>query len=357
MNDMDRSRDRDYDRDTFRPDDPDLEAYEYEGEDSGVRMPLFVILALVVVGAIVGTWWLAYQQGVEAGRQEGQRFIAGEPSAVRERPAEPGGIQSPEESDVFGSRSQTSTDNGRLVPREEQIVELPSPRRVVDPTSPSGSTGLGEGETDFASGLGGTQPSVPAPGSSGSRFVPPPSTGTGSSTGINAPAPSSGASVPPPRQTIQPPATQTQPQVQAPAPQTQQPARVTPPPRTVQPSTLPPRQAQVPPPSAQPQVSAPRPSSETVGPPRPSATPPASGDFVVQLASLPSREGADQLWARLSSRFGSTLSPYQKDVQVADVRGTTYHRLRVGYFPSRDAAANLCQSLKSQGQDCLVASR
>ena len=83
-----------------------------------------------------------------------------------------------------------------------------------------------------------------------------------------------------------------------------------------------------------------------------------SGDYVVQLASLPSQEAADAAWRNTSAKYPDLLSGAVRDIEEADLgeRGVFY-RLRVGYFESRTEANRLCDTLKSRGQDCLVKSR
>ncbi len=335
MNDVDRSRDYD-DRDSFRSDDPDLEAYEYDNEDGGVRMPLFLILGLVVIAAVIGVWFVAYNQGLEDGRAQGQLpMVLGEEDAERIRPDSPGGLPEPRNSDVFGDTTGRSADT-QVQPREEAILDLPPPRsrdieRVPMPgtsgsqdpslrnTPPSTSSpsipGPSSSFRDTAQSLPSPTGRVPSPSTSVPQPSVPPSSdrlraapGTGA---VPPPSPSRGVNIPQPR--------------------------VTPPPPTAR-------------------TSIPAPSTGTVGPqPAPAS---ASGNFVVQLASLPSAAAADQTWTRISSAMGDVLSGYSKDVQRADLgaRGVFY-RLRIGYFPSRSAANNLCQNLKARNQDCLVTSR
>jgi len=85
---------------------------------------------------------------------------------------------------------------------------------------------------------------------------------------------------------------------------------------------------------------------------------PAAGDWVVQLASLKSRDGVTTEWARLQKKFPVLLGPRALDIQTVDLSGKgTYHRLRVGYFADRAAAVRFCDRLKAGGQDCLAAKR
>lgn len=92
---------------------------------------------------------------------------------------------------------------------------------------------------------------------------------------------------------------------------------------------------------------------------QPAATAPASsGDFVVQVSSQRSEEAARSAFAGLQRRFPSVLGSQQPDIARADLgsRGVFY-RVRVGPMETRQAASDVCQSLKNAGGDCIVARR
>ena len=105
-----------------------------------------------------------------------------------------------------------------------------------------------------------------------------------------------------------------------------------------------------------------RPARQTQPTRQPTALTPSSssnlpaantGDFVVQLSSQRSEDGARTNFRRLQQRH-SALAGYSLNIQRADLgdRGV-YHRVRVGPF-ARSAANSLCQRVKSQGGDCIV---
>ncbi|MBV6657218.1 MAG: SPOR domain-containing protein [Devosiaceae bacterium] len=79
-----------------------------------------------------------------------------------------------------------------------------------------------------------------------------------------------------------------------------------------------------------------------------------SGDFVVQLASLRSREQANATFSNLQGRFGTILGAYSPNIQEVDLgdRGI-FHRVRVGPM-DRSQADELCQRYQSAGGDCFV---
>ena len=78
-----------------------------------------------------------------------------------------------------------------------------------------------------------------------------------------------------------------------------------------------------------------------------------TGDFVVQLSSQRSENGARSDFRRQQQRY-SALAGYSLNIQRADLgdRGV-YHRVRLGPF-ARSAANSLCARVKSQGGDCIV---
>jgi cell division septation protein DedD len=288
---------RDFERDEYSPDDPDLEAYEYDEEESGVRMPLMLIFGVVAIAVAVGAYFFGNSSGYEAGMKAGQeaavRTIGGGPLGTRVRPEDPGGQPAPAERDVFTSLSGDDPAGGEIVlPREEPIVELPGAGVSPDGPVPD-STTIASADT---------APVVPGP------TVPAPS--GGSDDGVIA--------VPPPPSTLRPGATSSDTST------------------TSRPVTFP--------------------DEQPPAPANPTAT--SGGRYVVQVASLPSRSAVDQTWSRLRARYPDLLGSTTQDVEVADLgeRGI-YHRLRVGYYQQRSEAVTLCQTLKSRGQDCLVRTR
>lgn len=354
MNDIDRSRG--YDREAYQ-NDADLEAYEYDEEESGVRMPLFVILALVVVAALIGVYFVAEQRGYERGLQAASetRTIAANPDAARTRPDNPGGQPAPQERDVFNRLDGSARQGGEQVrPRQEQIVDVPSASTQTASTRSGGSSAT--------SGTPGGV-SVPRPGdvASAARQT----AGTAASnvrTAAENTANAAGSQLQQAANAARNQATNTVNNAANTATTAANTAArsagsvIVPPPSS--------RLRQNPPaPSGSPSTStATQPSAgDLIGPrPAPGGAAPAvsSGNFVVQVASSPSREAVQTTWSRLQARYSDLLGRRSPDIETADLgaRGI-YHRLRIGYFPSRDSATALCSQLKARGQDCLVKTR
>jgi hypothetical protein len=83
----------------------------------------------------------------------------------------------------------------------------------------------------------------------------------------------------------------------------------------------------------------------------------SGGGFLVQVSSQRSEETALSTFRELQRRYPGILGDRAPDIQRADLgeRGV-YFRVRVGYA-TRDGAVEMCESLKSAGGDCILATR
>ena len=81
----------------------------------------------------------------------------------------------------------------------------------------------------------------------------------------------------------------------------------------------------------------------------------AAGDYFVQLASMKSDESARKEWARLKKAHAELFDDLALDVQRADLgdRGIFY-RIRIGPFPNRATAQDMCGQIKATKLGCLV---
>lgn len=112
--------------------------------------------------------------------------------------------------------------------------------------------------------------------------------------------------------------------------------------------------SEVPPPSRKPEAVEPA-AIRTAEPVRQRASAAAvAGTHVVQVGAFDSTEAAYAYFESLAGRLGSFVASKKPDIQVAEVKGRTFHRLRIGPFGSKDEADSYCTQLKSRGQDCLV---
>jgi hypothetical protein len=77
--------------------------------------------------------------------------------------------------------------------------------------------------------------------------------------------------------------------------------------------------------------------------------------FVVQLASVKTRGGAEREWQTLQRRYPEILSELTLSLDEAKLAGgDTVVRLRIGAFAKLGEAAALCARLTAKNQDCLV---
>jgi len=80
----------------------------------------------------------------------------------------------------------------------------------------------------------------------------------------------------------------------------------------------------------------------------------ASGGALVQLGAYPSESAANAAWGGFAKRFGY-LAALGKSVQVVDLNGRTFYRLRVD-AGSADQAASIVARLRVAGEDSFVTS-
>jgi len=81
----------------------------------------------------------------------------------------------------------------------------------------------------------------------------------------------------------------------------------------------------------------------------------AAGGYFVQLASVRSDQSARKEWTRLKKAHTDLFDDLTLDVQRADLgdRGIFY-RIRVGPFPNRATAQDMCAQIKAAKLGCLV---
>ncbi len=93
-------------------------------------------------------------------------------------------------------------------------------------------------------------------------------------------------------------------------------------------------------------------------PPPAVATPVATGgDYVLQIGAYKSEDEANAAWKSYQHKH-PMLGSYESDVKQVDLADKgTWYRLRVGAFPTKDAAGAVCTKLKADGGDCLLAKK
>jgi cell division septation protein DedD len=261
-------------------------------EEERSRAPLLVVIALVVLAAFAGVVWLAYNQGVERGRQGASLVITAPDGPVRVAPPE-------------AAPSQFTDLN---VYKDPVPPEQEAKSSKLAPQTPPPSTEAPP--IRLSPAVPGSAPATPAPAPQRPAAV------------AAAPAPVPGRPAP----------TAAAPPAAAPVPAPVQTAQVT--------KSAPPEAAPPPPQTA----AAPAPANRAL-----------TGAAVLQLGAFESQELANGAWAAFRARYPSVagLSP---DVQRADLgaKGVVY-RLRVGPFANRAAATDACVQLKTAGATCFVA--
>ena len=95
-------------------------------------------------------------------------------------------------------------------------------------------------------------------------------------------------------------------------------------------------------------------AQEAAAPSEPAAEAPASGSASVQFGAAPNETEARSLAKKVVQKYGSRLGGHKPTWKIAEVGDKTVYRVRVGGL-SKEAAASLCKSVKSDGGDCYVA--
>ncbi|CAN7293022.1 SPOR domain-containing protein [Neorhizobium tomejilense] len=79
-----------------------------------------------------------------------------------------------------------------------------------------------------------------------------------------------------------------------------------------------------------------------------------SGDYVIQIASLPSQAEAQKSYQSLSAKFGNVIGGRGVDIKSAEIAGKgTFYRVRIPAGSKNDAVA-LCERYRAAGGTCLV---
>jgi cell division protein FtsN len=125
-----------------------------------------------------------------------------------------------------------------------------------------------------------------------------------------------------------------------------------PPPVEAQAAAPPPPVRSAPPPAAR---VAPPPARTAAVASAPARASVATGSFLVQVSSQKSEADAESAYRGIQSKFPSVLGGQPHQVRRADLGAKgVYYRAMVGPFGTREAAVELCVSLKQRGGDCVV---
>ena len=352
--------------------------------------------AAIALAGVVGA--VALKGG--PGRPGDAPVIAAKTQPMKEKPADPGGMEVPgQDRQVLARKVDEPKGGASVVNKEEQPVDLnQTPKREVArvvlpaPSQQGGSATPTSPPPAIMMPPGAAQPSgAPADGTAGasgggfeakrvksvkvgsdplaappaSPSVPSMASGTSARPIAAAPAPTPAPALAPPPSAMAPAQVATAPKVDRPAasppksearPTLARPAQPT---TTTPGSVRPTRPAateadgdgaplSLRPPSGQQAARAPAAAPTTT------ASTGGSGGYSVQLAAPGSELEARTLVQRLKQRHSGALGSYTPTVRTAEVNGKTVYRVRV-YGLSRDSANSLCSDLKADGGSCFVA--
>ncbi|WPZ32973.1 SPOR domain-containing protein [Thalassobaculum sp. OXR-137] len=317
------------------------DGYDRPGPPPELRDPprrsraIGAFLATFALTAFAGVVWYAYDRGLHAGSEATAPLIQADPSPIKVRPEQPGGLDVPNQDKlVYGAlRPGQGEDSSveRLLPPPEKPAEPPAPEPAAAPAPQPGAAA-----SETASG---TDAPPPADGNAASTTVPiPPRTPQSAPSTVQE---GSGQTTTP--GTLQP----------VPAPQPQ--AGDIPPAKAPEPATTETQvAAAVPPPAPEPKPE-PKPEPEAKPTPAPAPKPAASGNFRVQLGAFRDEAAARSEWNRLTKRYPTVLGGLELRIQSVDLGAGkgVFHRIQGGML-SEAAAEKACASLKAQNQACLL---
>lgn len=346
--------------------------------------------AAIALAGVVGA--VAFKGG--PGRSGDAPVIAAKTQPMKEKPADPGGMEVPgQDRQVLARKVDEPKSGASVVNKEEQPVDLnQTPKRDVarvvlpSPTQQGGSVAPASPPPAIMMPPGATQPTGEASGTAGgfeakrvksvkvgsdpAAAAPPvapsvPSMAAGGGMRPTAAAPVT-APAPTPPAAAAPPQVASVPRVDRPAatppaaPKSEaRPAIARP---TQTPTTTPGSVRPTRPPVADPDGDGaplslrPPSGAQAARPAAPAAAAPSggSGGYSVQLAAPGSEAEARTVVQRLKQKHSATLGSYTPVVRSAQVGDKTVYRVRVTGL-SRDSANSLCSDLKSDGGSCFVA--
>lgn len=376
-----------------------------------------LMLAAGVIGvAVIGVAsLLALGTGPNSAGKDAP-VIAAKPGAMKERPANPGGIDMPnQDKEVLQPRGADTRQGERVVPREEQPLDLTQAQRSAESQAQNGVRQI-PGVSQITPNASAPAPAVPRPVASVPITISGPPPGSSQAAPIGMPSmslppqvsglnPSFAQSVIPAAPTPPPsaPAAPVAPAAAPPAPPAAAPSasaaaaeprrvravpirpdeaapsraqaqpRVVPTPQQPAADTLAsaavddangplritpqvarpaaPRVAAVLPSPAVPTSTSSQPATTQTAPVAPAAP---GASFSVQLAAEGSEDAARSKFNRIRSQHSSVLGNVNPVIRNAEVNGRSVYRLRVGDL-SREEAVSLCDRLKADGGSCFVA--
>lgn len=131
-----------YEHGVYEPPSEDTRVFD-GGEDDldeeGSRLPLLIAIALLVLAAFGGVVWLAYNQGLQRGREGTPRVIAAQQGPVRTAPQNPGGATPYKGLKVYEQPApqEDETDNTAPAAAPPAKVKAEAPAPVLRQAKPA----------------------------------------------------------------------------------------------------------------------------------------------------------------------------------------------------------------------------
>lgn len=344
------------------------------GRSKGIFLALggIAVAGLAVIG---GSFMLG--SGKKGGSAGDVPTIAAKTEPTKEKPADPGGMEIPNQNkQVLAARNTPETKPAAVVNTTEQPLDLNQVTkrdsvRVIAPNPFQPQPGTTPPQGDVAAPVAGG-PGV-EPRRVQSIRIP---VGGGEPTPVQASAPTAGTagaagaaglaaiaagaaarpSTPVPAPPVAPPvAPRTDPSAGA-APTAKVESRpVTAQPRAETPKVAPPPKVATAPAAtpAAPKATPPKTANAPLSLNPPKTTASGGGGFAIQLASRPTEADARSASTQLKAKFASTLGSRSPSVVSGEANGQTVYRVRVGGYSQADAVA-ACTKIKAAGGGCFV---
>ena len=332
---------------------------------SANRLPLYGAI-FAGLALLVGAGAYAWSSFGDGGSGE-PALVRADAAPVKVKPENPGGTVVPNQNGkvyerVAGSSQAPAPSQEKLISSvEEPIVPAPRPEATALPGVESPQIKSEERVTPAETAEAGTSSEetaaiapkrvrtmiVKPDGTLVEREVPAPATAEAQPTAPAAAEPEQTATVAAVTPVVVPSAVEAEEPAAAPAAQ-EPAAKPAVAPKPVKTTTIKPKPVD----EAKPAAQQAEPTVELAGGPAAAAAP--AGDFwSVQIASQPSRDGAQASYEALANRYGSVIGGKGVNIVQADVKGKPMWRVRIPAASKNDANI-LCAKLKTAGGSCFV---
>jgi hypothetical protein len=316
--------------------------YTEDEQESGIFRWMSAFVVLLAVAGFFGLAWYAYKSGGEAVDEKDVELVKADKAPVKETPANPGGMQIPnQDKTVYGLIGGNKAEK----PTVERI--LPAPEEPIARGGDTTETWMSDKAKNKVNGEEGAEkiaeatPPVPAIETTPSevkkteQFNPAQVQTAQNDQGNVTPQevqPKSGDSVVT-KAAVNPVVTVAPATTPAPAPEVKKEVK---------------KEAPPPPPEKKTPVAAAEPE------PKAAVKPPIKGARV-QLGAYKSEEEAENNWTKIAKRFENEMNGKAHYIIRADLgEKGIYYRLQVAPFASAKAAEEFCLTFVSAGQSCLA---